>query len=185
MSSCKIITFEKGKPSGEVVYPNSWGGAARIWDAMFNRYLNDDNEPHKTWLMLGASGISKLWVLADREDLPRCERAVHAATFDRALVRRENFADFANDLRAFVVDYPVVGKVCHLRAWADFVDTCEAEAIGFQATTVSDNLWYTYDEETDTTTPYDYNEQNEHLWVYEYIAQKQDGEQSQDPRRSR
>jgi hypothetical protein len=143
MSYCQIITFKDGKPSGGIEYRNAWGGAARIWDALFKAYVPKKHE-YDLWLVNNGND-KRLWDLATRPDLPMFERAVHASTFDHFYVRRENFTRFCADLRAFDAKYPVNGHtVNHLPAWADAIEKLDAEAVGFYGTSVSENPWYRF-----------------------------------------
>ena len=150
----------------EQEFKNAHGGAAFIWNALCKRYLGHDN-----WMMAGVMNDGRdLWDLAKRSDVQPFERAIHAATFDRAIVRREDFAQFAADLRKFVETYPPGNRVCHLSAWADAVESSEHEAIGFYMMSVSDNLWFEYDADSDESIPYDLNGDNRHFDVYQELA---------------
>lgn len=162
MSECKLITFVDGVPSDSYEFRNSWGGAARIWDAMFQKYLKDPNNPYDSWM----AHSDDLWKLANRDSIPRCERAVHASTFDYAIVRRENFEQYGADLRAFVERYPTGQRVCHLLAWSDIVRECQAEAIGFHATSCGESLWSSWDGESDEVL-YDLRTGDKHFEVYD------------------
>lgn len=163
MSYCQIIFFKDGIPNESLEFQNAWGGAARIWSSLFTRYLKDPYKEYDTWVTCKHDG---LWKLARRSDLPLFERAVHASTFDLAYVRRCHFPKFSDHLREFVKTYPIVGSVDHLSAWADVIDKTEAEAIGFRATSVSENLWSKYDEDKDEETPVPLSKGFE---VYEWI----------------
>ena len=175
MSYCEIIYFQDGKPVAGQEFKNAHGGAAFIWSALSKRYLGHDN-----WMMAGVLNEGRaLWDLAKRQDLSVFERAVHAATFDRAIVRREDFTQFAADLRKFVETYPPRDRVCHLLSWASAVESSEHEAIGFYMMSVSDNLWFGRDEDdkdSDESIPYNLNEQNEHFEVYDYLAKTEKSE---------
>lgn len=150
MSYCQLIIFKDGKPSYGIEYRNAWGGAARIWDALFEKHLKNPNIPYHSWI---SGDQQPLWDLAKRETLPMHERAVHASTFDHAYVRRENFPRFCADLRAFDAAYPSGPKVSHLSAWADALEKLDAEAIGFYGTSVAENPWMKYDEAKDESIP--------------------------------
>jgi len=141
MSYCQLIAFKGGQAHGGVEFRNSWGGSARIWDALFKTYVPKKHE-YDSWLANNGND-ERLWALARREDLPMFERAVHAFTFDRFYVRKENFAKFANDLRLFVAKHAVIGAcVDHLPAWANWLDSENgAEAVGLHGTSVSGNPW--------------------------------------------
>lgn len=168
MSYCAIITFENGKPAKATEYRNAWGGAAYIWDCLFNKYLKDPKSEYDSWVL--GRNRDKLWKLAGREDLPMWMRAVHAATFDRAVIAKEHLLRFAADLRAFVEHFGTGDRVCHLTSWARFCDEhADTEAIGFYHTSVGDNLWYEWDEEAEESTPYDLNAMDRHFEVYYWL----------------
>ena len=169
MSYCEIIMFENGKPGDTVQYGNAWGGAAYIWTILFDKYLKDPDVEYDSWLtrgITGLDGIQCLWDLTKREDLLPFERAVHASTFDYAIVLRKNFKQFAEHLREFVAAYPTKG-VCHLIQWAEMIESCEAEAIGFYGTSCGDNSWCKYQD--DEVILYDLNSQDDHFDIYDDV----------------
>lgn len=142
MSYTKMIKFECGEPKTEIRYGNSWGGAARIWNALFDKYLKDPKIPYDTWLS-GGERAQALWDLTKREDLTTYERAVHISTFDRAFVLRKDFARFCADLRAFDTTYPAQQCVSHLVKWAKDIERCDAktQAVAFCHNSISENPW--------------------------------------------
>lgn len=169
MSYCSLIYFRDGKPFAESEYRNAWGGAAKIWSDLFDAYLKRPSVPYDNWLTRCAGNDSSLWDLAKRRDLPMFERSVHASTFDRAIIRREHFQQFVAHLRDFVSKYPAGDKVCHLLAWADAIESSDAEAVGFYGTSCSCNPWYRFDEENDESIPYDLTTGDQHFEVYDWI----------------
>lgn len=146
MSYCAIITFKDGKPDQQIEFRNAWGGAARIWDALFDKYLKDPAIPYHSWL---CRNQQPLWDLAKRKSLPMFERAIHCSTFDLAYIRRENFPRFCNDLNAFEAAYPTPVKVNHLPSWEARIEDLDCEAISFYGTSVAENLWCKWDSEKD------------------------------------
>lgn len=168
MSYCALIPFIDGKPSNPIEFRNSWGGAARIWNSLFDAYLKDPNNKYDTWL---GENAKRLWPLATRKDLPLFERAVHASTFDLFYVRRDHFKQFANDLWSFVRKYPVAGNCAdHLPAWAALIDSSrnKIEAYGFHGTSVAETPWLDYDEEGDVEV---YKSLSEGQEVYDWLAE--------------
>lgn len=171
MSYAALITFKEGKPDACIEYRNAWGGSARIWDALFKRYIPKKHE-YDTWV--NDPHDRRLWDLAKREDLQMFERAVHAFTFDRFYVRREHFGRLSLDLRLFVDTYPAGACVDHLPAWANWLDeNNEIEAVGLHGTSVSENIWYRPKEcphcgnNTDESEPVPLADGTE---VYEWLA---------------
>lgn len=149
MSYCAIIPFSNGIPQEGIEFKNAWGGAARIWDSLFTKYLKNPLIPYHSWLSCGY----ELWDLAKRKDLELFERAVHTSTFDCAYIGKENFNQFVLDLRKFIQKYPLSGKVDHLESWAKWIESSDAEAVGFYGTSVSECPWYRYDVNSDEIVP--------------------------------
>lgn len=172
MSYCALIYIKDGKQASSQEFRNAWGGAAYIWDYLFNRYLKDPRKEYDTWLTSASASDAPLWKLAGRKDIPRFLRAVHASTFDRAYVAREHFKQFTADLREFVLVAGTEGqRVIHLLDWADAIDALgdDIDAVGFHGTSVSENLWFVYDAEKDESVPYDMSARDEHFEVYEWL----------------
>jgi hypothetical protein len=169
MSYCEIIAFKDGKPSEALESRNAWGGAAYVWSCLFDKYLKDPNNQYDTWL--SERGQGRLWDLAKKKEIPAFMRAVHASTFDYALVLPKNFQRFIDDLREFARYFGTNGKVCHLETWATFIDQHrDAEAIGFYGTSVGENLWFTWDEGKEESVPYDLASGDKHFDVYDELA---------------
>jgi len=172
MSYCSIIVFNDGKPDDEIEFKNSYGGAAFVFDVLYNNYLKDPSIPYDHWLSGAREDNCRLWDLAKRQDIPLFERAVHASQFDWAMVRQEHFKQLAQHFRQFVEKYkPDSNRVCHLPAWAHFLESCDAEAIGFYGTSVSENLWCRWDGELDESVPYDLNAGDKHFEVYDWLEE--------------
>lgn len=178
MSYCEIIPFVAGKPDGGEEFRNAWGGAARIWESLYARYLKDPGKEYDCWIN---DKTGRLWKLAHNAEVPFSARAVLVSTFDWAIVRRENFSRFVRDLREFDEQFPAPdGTVNHLPGWASHIESLErdesVEAIGFLGTSVGESLFQEWDEEADAPIIYDLNERSEHFEVYErleYEAVKQ------------
>ena len=165
MSYCAIITFKDGKAKDAIEYRNAWGGAARIWNALFDKYLKNPSIPYHTWIC--PRGTQALWGLAKNKMIPIFERAIHVSTFDLAYIRRENFTKHCGYLRKFDETYPVCGQVNHLKTWADKIETLDCEAIGFHGTSVAENSWINWDEEKDGSEKVPLSEGFE---VYEWLG---------------
>lgn len=140
MSYTALIVFKDGKPHHNVEFRNSWGGAARIWDALFKSYIPKKHE-YDSWI---GGDSDRLWDLVKRNELPLFERAVHAFTFNRFYVIKEHLTKLSEDIRLFVQKYPVLrSHVDHLPDWAKWLDEHpESEAVSLYATSVGENLWY-------------------------------------------
>jgi hypothetical protein len=166
VSYCAIIEFRDSVADTVQQFGNSWGGAARIWDALYNKYLKNPMLEYDNWLTDSSKpGNRRLWDLVDDSRLFDFEKAVHCATFDNFIVRRENFPRFCEHLREFSRAHPC-GGVDHLPAWAAFIEKSDAEAVGFHHTSVTGNPWVSYDEEKDESVPYDLRTGDKHAEVY-------------------
>lgn len=171
MSYTELIVFKRGKMQKGPEFKNAWGGAARIWDALFKAYIPKRHE-YDTWL--SCIDDNRLWDLAGRKDITEFERAVHAFTFDRFYVRRKNFARMANDLRSFVQKYPAGEGVDHLPSFAKWLDENSfPDAVGLYGTSVAENPWIrtktcphcgSYTDETETVPL------SEGTEVYEWLS---------------
>ncbi len=174
MSYTQLIIFKGGKAYGGVEYRNAWGGASRIWDALFKAYVPKKHE-YDSWISANNGNDRRLWDLAKRQDIPMFERAVHAFTFDHFYVRNENLVKFASDLRAFSEKHPTGSAVDHLPAWAKWIEeNSGVEAVGLYATSVGDNIWNRAKScphcgnSTDETEPVPLTEGTE---VYDWLAE--------------
>lgn len=167
MSSCSLIEFRGGKPDTYEDYGNSWGGAAFIWTAIFDKWLKDPNIPYDNWMN---EKDRRLWDAWKRSDLPDFVKAVLVSTFDGAIVARENFAQYAADLRQFCELFPKGDRYCHLLKWADVISASDAEHIGFHHTSVSEDPWQEWNEEKAEYVPYDLATGDDHFDVYQFLA---------------
>ncbi len=81
MSSCSLIVFQ-GDDQTEHRFPNSWGGAARIWTSLFDRYVPKRHE-YDSWLLSTMmSNDTRLWDLIKHPDIPKEYLRVFVSTFD-------------------------------------------------------------------------------------------------------
>lgn len=144
MSYCALVAFKADKTTDTTEFRNAYGGAYRIWQALYDRHLKDPVKPHE--YVLSPDVSRRLWALADDLTLPRYARSVLTATFDHALVFQKDFLEFRADLLAFDAAYPTPpDAVNHLPAWAEAFahafDLGDRVAVGFHGTSVVEDLW--------------------------------------------
>lgn len=168
MSYCNLIEFNGNEQTAHE-FRNAWGGHARVWTAVFDKYVKN-SDPFDCW----AQRPDDLWEVAHREDVPRYIRNVMAATFDFAVVMRENFGQFAAELRAFVSEFPVPPDYAdHLMGWAELVDASSADMIGFYGTSCGENCWrvnvYNDDGDVEDSRPFDFLLDEGAFNVYGYL----------------
>lgn len=176
MSYSTIITFKDGKPDVYQEFNNSWGGGARIWKTLYDKYLKDTAKEYSNFL--DPDNMKRLWLLARRQDLPMFERAVLTATFDHAIITKNHFKLYAEHLKEFVIAYrDYSASRCILNDWRGTVELCEAEAVGFQMTSVCEDMWEDWDEKLDEGIPYDLNTGDKHFEVYDWLNEIKEAEE--------
>jgi len=171
MSYCALVLFKNNKPIGELKFSNSWRGASLIWTALYDSYIKDPLKDYDNWL-INEQGLERLWNLWRSDDLEYFESVVLLATLDGAIIKKENFKQFAKDLRLFVKKYNLdKGWVSHLTGWAKVFDESDCEAIGFYHTSVSENPWYTRDERKEEEIPVDLRKNKKWFSVYKEMEE--------------
>lgn len=176
MSYCELVFFRQGKAADGIEFRNSWGGSARIWDALFNRYLKDPDVEYDSWLtrQMKPGGSRALWDLGKRRDLPEFERAVMMFTYDFALVKQKDFPRLAADLRKFAEAYPVQrGNVDHLVSWADAIEIqigTDADAVAVYGTSCGERWMSVPMPDDEDSRPYDMAVDDKHWDIYEELG---------------
>lgn len=150
---------------------NAWRFAPSVWDALCARYFPSEGVMTK-W--------NKLFAMQDQhEKLEWFERVAYHSTCDRALVRAADVESLERAYRDFEKRYPVspgcldrhlLPIITHMRIWLQ--EFPGAIAFGFQATSVSENLWVVRepcpccggDEHADSRD-YDLNRDTGHFFV--------------------
>lgn len=169
MSESSIIAFREGRAAESIgEFQNARGGYIRIWKSLFECYVKRDDDPRDTFLRCLEENADRLWRLVGDPRLDDYERSVLCATYDRFIVVQENFGRFVTDLRAFATRHPTKGRD-HLQEWATVIENCDAEAIGFHHTSVNENPWIRYDDETAENIGYALQE-GTHFEVYAELS---------------
>lgn len=177
MSRAYLYGFKQETVDGEkqseavafATFQNSWGGAALVWSCVFDEFFKDPARMYDSWM----ARPDVLWTAHKMVDrVPACVRAVHASTYDRALVLAEHFLIHADNLEAFCERYKsrdATNGVNHLPDWAAaFRDAVgKWDAIGLYATSCAQNPWWVYGEGDDEGRPYDLGFDEDHFSVYE------------------
>jgi hypothetical protein len=108
---------------------NGYGSAPVIWNDMYE--------------CMYSSKCNLLWPLYKDSEISLHQRAVLVMTYDRALVFKRDYARAAADIRAYLKDFP--GKGGGVNHWPRIAEIFESDpdvpAIGFQMTSVSDDLF--------------------------------------------
>lgn len=120
-------------PAGAIEFHHSHHGARAVWEELAGRYGIDT----------GIRNRAELWGLARHPDVPVSDRAVMAATFDYAWLKRENFRRFVELMAAACL--PVD---CHYRAdgpmaqaLLENADNAAVAGVCWQQTSAASNVW--------------------------------------------
>lgn len=169
MTQCSIIEFEDDEADSARPFQNSWGGAIRVWTALYDKYLKDPAKEYDNVLSDCArhGAQARLWQLPRDSRLHQAEKAVLSMTFDYAIIRAEHFARAAADLREFCKLHDLSG-LCHLPAWAAHLDDCKAQAVGFHHTSVTECPWLVPDDDQNVR-PYNLRTGTRHFEIYDEL----------------
>lgn len=177
MSCTEIYAFNR---EGNACYVadihNAWRGAMAVWRDMEERHL-----PPKIYYgrkMSRLSGFNtkdadEVWGLFDNKEIPEHERIVLGTTFDKCLVRKENFPKVIEAFRKF-------GGNTSLPEQAEVLEKLVADddciAVGWNQTSVNGNSWSSkggYNEETDESIPYNCKTMNDHFWLFDDLNEEE------------
>jgi hypothetical protein len=133
---------------------NSWGLAAMVWGVLCDRYRVQAPGPFEDWKRLWKLVADKVIILQPWE-----HNVLHF-TYDNAVLRRQDFAQMAKDMRMFQQQRAKSEQVCHLVAVADVLER-EATNEKFEfaclwATSVTDDPWVVYIEGEDEESEGEY-----------------------------
>lgn len=168
MSCTEIYAFDKDGNAYEVSeIRNAWRGAMAIWRTMEERHL-----PPKTFYGQKMSRLcgfnqkdaDEVWGLFDNTKVPEHERIVLGTTFDKCLVKKEDFPKVIEAFRKF-------GGETSLPEQADILekllDDDDCIAVGWDQNDISESFWLKYDDEMDTTHPYNCLTMADHWWLFD------------------
>lgn len=114
----------------------------------------------------------EVWDLVFDKRLTKAERLVMATTFDRSLIKKEQLPDIIEAFKTLNEEYKLSGQIELLDRFNSMEDII---AVGWNQTTVNRNMWLynRYDEENDTTYPYNCLKGDYHCWIIDIL--KEDG----------
>ena len=189
MSYTSIYAFNtKGETDSSAHIQNAFRGCFAVWKILeekylppFLRYVPDGmsiDEHGKcfgyrpsrvTALPTGpnyddCSAQKEIWGLFNSPLLSRAEKIVLGTTFDRVVVKIEDVAEVIEAFRAF-------GGDTNLPEQAEALENILAQgkfiAVAWNQTSVCESPWYTWDEETEDTTPYNLNTGEDHYFIFD------------------
>lgn len=145
MSYCEL---KKITPKGYIktfkIYRNSWGGAYRIWDSLYNYKVTNKN---KYGVLYSETGeCQKVWDLYYSNEISVEEKIVLGLTFDYAVVKKENIKKLSEALLYFDEKYTAkTGIINHLPKFAeDMLNIGKCHGICFHPTSVAKDYWESY-----------------------------------------
>ncbi|SRR6266571_1188624 len=156
------------RPNGDVVKygeaHNAWGGAMHIWEKLDKQYQT--NCPilnyRQLWNSIGRMSEPDKWVLA--------------STYDNVLIQDEHLPTLIKHLTAFVECYPSSTLVEAIDLLERASEDNEAQAVGFNQTSVNSDVWRVYippedeEEEDGETRPYNIYKDTGHWYLTpEYV----------------
>jgi len=115
----------------------------RVWNSLVAEFL----KPRSKYWLCDENTVAELWKLVANPDLPVCARVVLASTFDKVMVKREDFASLATSMRVFDRTFPSPPNyVNHLPEMAGAIDGLlkdeGAQALCWYPMSVAEDLWY-------------------------------------------
>lgn len=134
-------------------YRNGWGSAPVIWEFIWNKYLRTREAEKKYESAMHPQGnLQKVCDLANDGKLQEYERICVQLTYDRCIIRKEDFpkvaaaldtmyaatynGEYVNHLKAIADDLRAADK------WASYIGCC------FRHTSVGDE-WTVYEKDED------------------------------------
>lgn len=131
MSYTTIMIREDDTLHSASTLKNSHGSAPYVWEEFGKAYMK------------GFTGYlwfdSDQWSLWRDNSIPVKHRSVFMMTFDKVWVKSENFLRAANDIEAFLIDFPPnPSHVNHWKEIAAFFRECEQQGIYIWQTSITD-----------------------------------------------
>lgn len=180
MSYTEIYSFDaQGRSEFYDKINNSRRGAPAVWRTLESKYLPEfmfttlggDKEPASRVSLLDPAPLQEIWNMASDPRLSEGERICMLSTFDKVLLRKENFMRVVEAFRAFEGD-------TNLPEQADVIEHMFNDegivALGWNQTSINGSLWDSYNPDTEEHTPYDLEYGDKHFWLFEELNSPED-----------
>lgn len=193
MSYTEIFGFDKeGNAYGQADVRNAFRGAMAIWKILEQRYLPNYRPSYiPKWVPDGAieeflhykpsrcssfgdeNAIKEIWSLADNKEVSETDRICLFTTFDRCLVKREDFEKVIKAFNEFKGETSLKEQALILEG---MLQDENCIAVGWNQTSVNCDVWanYSYDDEKDEEIPYNCLKQNEHYWLFDELNKERE-----------
>lgn len=173
MSYTEIVAFKNGKACDVKEIQNAWRGAMSVWMLMDESHLppyyaswDPAKKVSRASAMMDPNAMKQVWELANNENVPIDERLVMGTTFDKALVKRENLTRLIEAFKNFDKTYPDKSSMLEQSEILEsFLEDEEIDVVGWNQTSVSENPWFTWNEDKEEYVPYDINTMEEHWFL--------------------
>lgn len=166
-----MVVNGDGDVVGDTEFRNSHGFCSFVWNALIKKYKRAMFPDDPFMAMTHRSyeeETDALWLQAkDKLPLRWWEHNVLQLTYDRAMVKHEDFALMAQSLRRFEDALAEPQVVCHMLGIAARFDELVTESVSVacvHGTSLSENLWSIHDEE-DECRPYNINTDTGHWFI--------------------
>lgn len=189
MSSTEIVIFDKeGNARWCKDIDNAWRGAMMVWKLLEDKYLptfrpsyvpkfvpDDEIEefvgykPSRTAPLLNEeenlANMRQIWDLFVNEQVSREDKIVLGTTFDRVLVKREDFQCLIDAFESFEGTTSLSEQSEVIR---ELLYRADVIAVGWNQNSITQNQWL-YDTESGDGEwiPYNCIENTRHSWLFE------------------
>ena len=190
MSYTEIFGFDKeGNAYYQANISNAWRGGMAIWNILEERYLPPHRpsyvpahipdekvesflsyKPRRTADMMNRDAMKEIWDLFNNEKVSLTDKIVLGTTFDRVIVKKEDFSKLIEAFEAFEGETSLKEQAAVIKEMA-VDDGCIA--VGWNQTSVNGDTWANfggYDEEADEAIPYSLNTVNEHWYLFDELT---------------
>ncbi len=174
MSYTTIHTFgHDGRLRDECTFiQNAWRGGMALWLLLEKKYLPPLNPlfPKSSRVFSLDPEISdEFWHLIDDDRLSGDDRVALATTYDHVLVRRENLPRVIKAFRSSEFEETSLPEQAD--ALSKIYEDEDVSAVGWQQTSVSDDMWCDWDDEKDEGIPYNWKEGDRHWFLFDDYPQ--------------
>lgn len=163
-------------------YKNSHGFCTFVWEVLYRAKI----DPYVRYVPFFEDGeMKKCWDLWKSDKLEEFEKIVLMATFDFVMVKKENFSAVAKSFKKFAEKYhtdkervcSLVDQAKDIERMIEDIDCKDVVAICWQGTSVSDDMWQSYneeDEEYEDSVPYNINKDDKHWFLFDELYGKKE-----------
>ena len=163
MSAMEIFGFYRdGDAFSHTEIKNSWKGGWFIWETLAKKYKCSGT---------GMFQFKEVWDLCNKGGMSDLDTVCCLFTLDGVWVKSENLPELAKNITAFQECYDGNGKVGALAGLARILKELSEDdnVIGaaFSMTSISQSMWFQWDDEADEHVPYNLNKEDRHWELFD------------------